>query len=252
MSFGFIHGVMNTDNTAISGETIDYGPCAFIDAFHPQCVFSSIDRQARYSWENQPNMALWNLTRLAETLLPLLDANETKSLAIAEKTLAGFSECFSQQYMSRFRAKFGLAQNQTEQDELIQDGLSLIANQQVDFTLFFRQLTRAASGNSSVALSSLFTDQDAFLPWFAQWQNAVDPTEQAATMRTTMQRANPIVIPRNHRVEQAIQSAYAGDYSPFHRLTKALQNPCAEQAEYADLEAPPRPEEIIAETFCGT
>ena len=252
MSLGFIHGVMNTDNTAISGETIDYGPCAFIDAFHPQCVFSSIDRQARYSWENQPNMALWNLTRLAETLLPLLDANETKSRAIAEKTLAGFSECFSQQYMSRFRAKFGLAQNQTEHDELIQDGLSLIANQQVDFTLFFRQLTRAASGDSSVALSSLFTDQDTFLPWFARWRNAVDPTEQAATILTTMKRANPIVIPRNHRVEQAIQSAYAGDYSPFHRLTKALQNPYAEQAEYADLEAPPRPEEIVAETFCGT
>ena len=252
MSLGFIHGVMNTDNTAISGETIDYGPCAFIDAFHPQCVFSSIDRQARYSWENQPNMALWNLSRLAETLLPLLDANEKKSLAIAEKTLAGFSECFSQQYMSRFRAKFGLAQNQTEHDELIQDGLSLIANQQVDFTLFFRQLTRAASGDSSVALSSLFTDQDTFLPWFARWRNAVDPTEQAATILTTMKRANPIVIPRNHRVEQAIQSAYAGDYSPFHRLTKALQNPYSEQAEYADLEAPPRPEEIVAETFCGT
>ena len=197
-------------------------------------------------------MALWNLSRLAETLLPLLDENEKKSLAIAEKTLAGFSECFSQQYMRRFRDKFGLTQNQTEHDELIQDGLSLIANQQVDFTLFFRQLTCAASGNSSVALSSLFADQDTFLQWFARWQNAVDSAQQAATILTTMQRANPILIPRNHRVEQAIQSAYAGDYSPFHRLTKALQNPYAEQAQYADLEAPPRPEEIIAETFCGT
>ena len=136
-------------------------------------------------------MALWNLSRLAETLLPLLDANEKKSLAIAEKTLAGFSECFSQQYMSRFRAKFGLAQNQTEHDELIQDGLSLIANQQVDFTLFFRQLTRAASGDSSVALSSLFTDQDTFLPWFARWRNAVDPTEQAATILTDNEKSQP-------------------------------------------------------------
>lgn len=246
MSLGFIHGVMNTDNTAISGETIDYGPCAFMDVFHPQCVFSSIDRQARYAWGNQPNIALWNLTRLAETLLPLLDEKEDKAMAIADETLNGFSEHFSDQYMTRFRAKFGLIDAQD--DEVIQSGLSLIATQQVDFTLFFRNLTCAATGDDPEALTALFPDQAAFENWFKQWLSVVDSEIGLAAMK----KANPILIPRNHRVEQAIQGAYAGDYTQFHRLTEALEKPFEESEECADLEAAPRPEEIVTETFCGT
>ncbi|MBT8045040.1 MAG: YdiU family protein, partial [Verrucomicrobiae bacterium] len=246
MSLGFIHGVMNTDNCAISGETIDYGPCAFMDAFHPQCVFSSIDRHGRYAWGKQPNIVLWNLTRLAETLLPLLHDKEDKALSIAEQTLSGFSEYFGKQYMIRFRKKFGFTD--PDHDEMIQSGLSLIANQQVDFTLFFTNLTRYASGRDPAALQSLFPDQAAFKIWLKQWQNGFDSTQGLDDMKT----ANPVLIPRNHRVEQAIQAAYAGDYAPFHRLTEALQQPFEEKQEYADLEAAPEPEEIVTETFCGT
>lgn len=246
MSLGFIHGVMNTDNCAISGETIDYGPCAFMDTFHPQCVFSSIDRQARYAWGNQPNIALWNLSRFAETLLPLLGDDSGVATGIAETALSGFSDYFGKQYMTRFRAKFGLPENAP--DEIIQRGLSLLAEQQIDFTLFFRHLTRVAEGDDPETLSGVFTDKAPFETWLTQWREASDPTQALPAMRA----ANPILIPRNHRVEQAIQSAYAGDFSPFHRLTNALADPYSEQEECADLETPPRPEEIVHETFCGT
>ena len=246
MSLGFIHGVMNTDNCAISGETIDYGPCAFMDTFHPQCVFSSIDRQARYAWGNQPNIALWNLSRFAETLLPLLGDDSGVATGIAETALSGFSDYFGKQYMTRFRAKFGLPENAP--DEIIQRGLSLLAEQQIDFTLFFRHLTRVAEGDDPEIFSGVFTDKAPFETWLSQWREASDPTQALPAMRA----ANPILIPRNHRVEQAIQSAYAGDFSPFHRLTHALADPYSEQEECADLETPPRPEEIVHETFCGT
>jgi len=249
MSLGFIHGVMNTDNTTISGETIDYGPCAFMDTFHPDCVFSSIDVNGRYSWGNQPNIGHWNLTRLAETLLPLLDDDQDKATEIAEALLSGYSDDFSQHYMSRFRAKFALSASAP--DSIIQDGLTLLADQQVDFTLFFRHLTQVAAGNcdgSKKSLAALFTEADSFETWFAQWRLEADPAEHLAAMQT----ANPIIIPRNHRVEQAIQSANAGDLAPFHRLTKALKTPYAEQDEFTDLEQAPKPEEIVHETFCGT
>ena len=254
MSLGFIHGVMNTDNTSISGETIDYGPCAMMDAFHPDCVFSSIDVNGRYAWGNQPNIAHWNLTRLAETLLPLFDTDNDKAITLAESALSDFSTSFSRQYMSRFRAKFGLKETpeetlmKTETDEVLQDGLSLIANQQIDFTLFFRRLTLVASGDDPETLSSMFNDKGSFESWLARWRGELDTTDGAHNMRA----ANPILIPRNHRVEQAIQRAYAGDFSPFHRLTKALETPFSEQKNYQDLETPPTPEEIVQETFCGT
>lgn len=246
MSLGFIHGVMNTDNTAISGETIDYGPCAFMDAFHPDCVFSSIDVNGRYSWGNQANIGHWNLTRLAETLLPLLDDDQDQATEIAKVALDEYSDLFGSEYMSRFRAKFSLPD--TAPDEIIQHGLSLLADQQTDFTLFFRHLTRAAAGEGKETLTALFTDTTPFETWFASWQLEANPPE----LLTAMQVANPILIPRNHRVEQAIQCAYAGDFAPFHRLNQALSTPYADQLEFADLENPPAPEEIVHETFCGT
>ncbi len=246
MSLGFIHGVMNTDNTAISGETIDYGPCAFMDAFHPQCVFSSIDHGGRYAWGNQPDIGLWNVARFAETLLPLLSEDPGKATRIAQAALSRYPERFGRQYLVRFRAKFGLPAEAPV--EIIQEGFNLLGAQEVDFTLFFRHLTRVAEGGDSETLFAMFTRREPFEVWFAKWRSAAESTRRLADMRS----ANPTMIPRNHRVEQAIRSAYEGDFAPFHRLVNALTAPYADQAEYADLEAPPRPEEIVHQTFCGT
>ena len=246
MSLGFIHGVMNTDNTAISGETIDYGPCAFMDAFHAQGVFSSIDSLGRYAWGNQSDVGLWNLTRFAETLLPLLSGDPSKATKIAEAVLSGYLERFGNQYIAHFRAKFGLPREAPV--ELINECFDLLGTQAVDFTLFFRQLTRVAGGEDSQTLTAMFGGSEPFKTWFAKWRREADPAKHLADMRA----ANPILIPRNHRVEQAIKSAYTGDFSKFHRLVDALAAPYTDQVEYADLETPPRPEEIVHETFCGT
>jgi uncharacterized protein YdiU (UPF0061 family) len=246
MSLGFIHGVMNTDNTAISGETIDYGPCAFMDVFHSQCVFSSIDSGARYAWGNQPDIGLWNLTRFAETLLPLLSEDPGEATQIAQAALSGYPGRFGGQYIACFRVKFGLPPEAPV--ELINECLDLLETQGVDFTLFFRHLTRVAGGEDSKTLAAMFHSSEAFQKWFATWRSEADPAKHLADMRA----ANPILIPRNHRVEQAIQSAYGGDFAPFHRLVDALAAPYAERLEYADLELPPQPDEIVRQTFCGT
>ena len=246
MSLGFIHGVMNTDNTAISGETIDYGPCAFMDDFRWQCVFSSIDSGARYAWSNQPDIGPWNLTRFAETLLPLLSGDQSEAVKMAEGALAGYSERFGRQYVARFRAKLGLPPEAPV--ELIQECLDLLGTQEVDFTLFFRHLTRVAGGEAPETLTAMFSNREHFETWFVKWRSEADPANHFADMRT----ANPVLIPRNHRVEQAIKSGYGGDFAPFHRLVEALASPYGDQVEYADLEMPPRPEEIVHATFCGT
>ena len=246
MSLGFIHGVMNTDNMAISGETIDYGPCAFMDVFHPRCVYSSIDSHGRYAWSSQPDIGLWNVTRFAETLLPLLSGDQSEATRIAEAALSRYPERFRSEYVARFQAKLGLTPEAPV--ERIQECLDLLGAQEVDFTLFFRQLTRVAGGESPQMLAAMFSSSEPFEEWFATWLKEADPTTRVTDMRA----ANPVRIPRNHRVEQAIQSAYAGDFAPFHRLVDALAAPCDEQIEFEDLEAPPRPDEIVHQTFCGT
>ena len=245
MSVGFIHGVMNTDNVAISGETIDFGPCAYIEAFHPGCVFSSIDHSARYAWGNQPAIAQWNLTRFAETLLPLIDDDASKATELAETALAGFFGQFQHHYLHAFCLKLCLPDDGAT---LIKETLEVLESQKVDFTLFFRHLTGVAAGESPDTLAALFADRATFETWLTSWRALADPDKHLAEMRA----ANPILIPRNHRVEQAIQSAYAGDFAPFHRLADALKEPYTEQDQHADLEAPPRPEEVVHETFCGT
>lgn len=245
MALGFIHGVMNTDNCSIAGETLDYGPCAMMDAFHPDKVFSSIDREGRYAWGNQPNIAHWNLTRLAETLLPLLDPDRERAIVVAREVLDGFSEHFSDAYMMRFRDKFGLAGE--EADGVLQDGLSLMANHGVDFTLFFRALTELAAGGGMERLVGLFAGRDGFEAWLEAWLAGQYPGRLEA-----MRRANPVLIPRNHRVEQAIEAAYDGDLEPFMRLLEALRQPFAERDAFADLQQPPSPAEEVRETFCGT
>jgi uncharacterized protein YdiU (UPF0061 family) len=246
MSLGFIHGVMNTDNTAISGETIDYGPCAFMDAFHSRRVFSSIDSGGRYAWGNQPDIGLWNLTRFAETLLPLLSEESGDATKIAEAALSGYAERFSGQYIVRFRAKFGLPPESPVQ--LVTECLDLLGAQAVDFTLFFRHLTRVAGGADLQELTAMFSSSEPFDKWLNKWRSEADPAKHLADMRA----ANPVRIPRNHQIEQAIQSAYGGDFARFHRLVDALAEPYADQAEYSDLETPPQPQEIVHRTFCGT
>ncbi len=248
LSLGFIHGVMNTDNCAISGETIDYGPCAFMEQFHPQCVYSSIDRQGRYAWGNQPQIAQWNLTRFAETLLPLIDPDKDAAIKQAEESLAAFPQQFHRGYLDRFAAKLGLPRDQEQTPDFIKATLEKIGPQQVDFTLFFRHLTRVAAGEDPAELLALWNSETAGRDWLEDWRTQADPTTRLDDMRA----ANPILIPRNHRVEQAIEAGYKGDFGPFHRLVDALTQPFAESADYRDLEAAARPEERVTETFCGT
>lgn len=233
MGLGFIHGVMNTDNCAISGESIDFGPCAFMDVFHPRCVFSAIDRNGRYAWINQPAIAEWNLARLAETLLPLIADSAENAVPFAEAALAKFSEQYARNYHAIFCDKLGVAH---ECDgAFINETLTMLASERLDFTRFFRQLTRVAAGADDVTLS-------APAEWLRKWRDH-------GPQPSAMQAANPALIPRNHRVEQAIQSAYRGDFAPFHRFTEAWQTPFADHAE---LEAAPLPEEVVERTFCGT
>jgi uncharacterized protein YdiU (UPF0061 family) len=246
MSLGFIHGVMNTDNTAISGETIDYGPCAFMDAFDAHAVFSSIDTQGRYAWGNQPDIGLWNVTRFAEALLPLLSEERNQAIAIAEAALATYPARFQDQYLARLRAKLGLPAEAPV--SLIQECLDLMGVHDVDFTLFFRRLTGVAGGEDPATLAAMFSDSEPFGIWFDRWRQATGRAPSLAVMRA----ANPIRIPRNHRVEHAIQRAYDGDFTPFHRLVEAIAAPYDEHAEYADLEMPPSAAEVVRRTFCGT
>src|SRR5665213_47013 len=188
MSLGFIHGVMNTDNTSISGETIDYGPCAYMDAFHPQRVFSSIDAGGRYAWSNQPDIGLWNVTRFAESLLPLLSENPDEATKLAEAALAGYPERFGGQYAAHFRAKFGLPPEAPV--VLIQECLGLLDVQEVDFTLFFRHLTRVAGGEDPKTLAVMFSSSEPFEQWFAKWRGEANPARHLAAMRG----ANPIPV----------------------------------------------------------
>ena len=248
LGLGFIHGVMNTDNCAVSGETIDYGPCAFMDGFHPQCVFSSIDRNARYAWGNQPSIAQWNLTRFAETLLPLINADKDAAIKVAEAALGTFPDRFQAGYLAAFRAKLGLAKANDESKAFIKSTLEGFAKNEVDFTLGFRHLTRIGSGEDAAEFVSLFTDEAAAQTWLADWRRVAAPESQL----TAMLAANPIRIPRNHRVEQAIQAGYQNDFVPFHRLVDALAHPFAEAAKFADLEQAPTTAERVTETFCGT
>jgi serine/tyrosine/threonine adenylyltransferase len=246
LSLGFVHGVMNTDNTSISGETIDYGPCAFVDRFHPQAVFSSIDRYGRYAWGSQPDIGAWNLTRFAETLLPLLHDDKAEAIRLAEGALAHYADRFAAAYLGRFRAKLALPD--TAPAASVQACLDLLAAQDIDFTLFFRRLTQVAAGDDVRSLSSLFKETATFETWLSQWRSEAD----VPGLLTAMRRANPVLIPRNHRVEAAIQAGNDGDYAPFHRLVDALAAPYDDRPEYADLEQPPRDEELVRETFCGT
>jgi uncharacterized protein YdiU (UPF0061 family) len=252
---GFIHGVMNTDNMAISGETIDYGPCAFMDTYDPGTVFSSIDHAGRYAYGNQPRIAHWNLTRLAETLLPLLADDEAAAMASAEAALAQFAPQFTAAYNAGLRAKLGLATEQPGDDELAHDLLRRMADNNADFTLTFRALCDAASGpDADAALRDLFVDPAAYADWAPRWRQrlALESTTPAAR-QAAMRAVNPAFIPRNHRVEAALDAAIAcNDLKPFEELLAVLSRPYEDQPDHAGHAAPPKEDERVLRTFCGT
>ncbi|MEW6121900.1 MAG: protein adenylyltransferase SelO [Pseudomonadota bacterium] len=255
MSLGFIHGVMNTDNMAISGETIDYGPCAFLDAYDPAKVFSSIDEFGRYAFGNQPRVAAWNLARLAEALLPLIDENTDRAVAAAQEVLGGFKDHFEEAHLQRMRAKLGLTTEEPEDARLVEDLLEAMHKGQADFTLTFRRLSRPAADQGTPAeLTDLFSNPERLEAWYAQYtarllRDPASPEERARAMLQT----NPRVIPRNHRIEAVIRAAVdEGDYEPFHDLVRVLAMPWSDQPDDAGYEAPPRPGEEVSRTFCGT
>ena len=250
---GFIHGVMNTDNTSISGETIDYGPCAFLDAYNPAQVFSSIDEMGRYAYANQPRIALWNLTRLAECLLPLFDSEQEKAIQQAQTILGEFPEKFTAAYQAGLRAKVGLFTAQDGDEALIQDLLDAMAKNAADFTLTFRHLGNAAADDAA-DVRAQFTDPAAFDEWANRWRArlALEP-QSAAERKAAMAAVNPAFIPRNHRIEAVIAAAVnADDYAPFEELLTVLAKPYEDQTQFAAYADPPLPEQMVTQTFCGT
>ncbi|MFO1033389.1 MAG: YdiU family protein [Hyphomicrobiales bacterium] len=248
MAVGFIHGVMNTDNMQIAGETLDFGPCAFMDAFHPKKVFSSIDEWGRYAWDQQPSMALWNLSRFAETLLPLIDTEQDAAIEKAQAALADFMPAFEVAFESLMRAKLGWHGTEEEDGAQIAAILRAMMEGGADLTLTFRHLTRHAAGESPIALTSLFNSVESAQSFLSAWQARAGAAPDVAAMRAH----NPVLIPRNHRIEEAIRAAEAGDVSLAERLSRALATPYAENPVFTDLEAAPRPGEEVRMTFCGT
>jgi uncharacterized protein YdiU (UPF0061 family) len=260
MHIGFIHGVMNTDNMSIAGETIDYGPCAFIDAYHHDQVFSSIDRHGRYAYSKQPPIGLWNLMRLAETLLPLLDEDPQTAVSRAQEVLEIYAGRYASHWLAGMRTKCGLSACRAVEDDddkaLIEALLDIMAQQGADFTLTFYQLSRLADQPSERdnRLRGLF-DQPAHIDaWLQRWRQrlTLEPQNDAVRQQS-MRSINPVYIPRNHRIEAAIRAAEdEGDFSVFRDLHAVLQNPYAEQQGKQSYMREPRPEEVVQYTFCGT
>jgi len=253
LNIGFIHGVMNTDNMAVSGETIDFGPCAFMNAYDPTTVFSSIDRMGRYAYGNQPQIAHWNIARFAETLLALIDPDEQRSIERASKTIDGFGPVFERFWLQGLREKIGLRTEQAEDRQLIQDLLGILEQNKVDFTVFFRQLGDAIEASADAAVGGLFENPAAFEGWATQWRarlsrEPMPPADRAAAMR----RKNPAFIPRNHLVEQALAAAGQGDLQPFNTLLEVLQHPFEDQPEFANYALAPPAGDAPYVTFCGT
>jgi uncharacterized protein YdiU (UPF0061 family) len=253
---GFIHGVMNTDNTALCGETIDYGPCAFMDEFDPDQVFSSIDHGGRYAYRNQPSIAHWNLSCLAQSLLPLLGEDQETAVALAQKAIDAFPVQFLDAHTEGMAAKLGLAHLGEDDTALVEDLWQLMAEHKLDFTLAFRRLADLAdeSGDAAQAVSELFEFPDALQPWLERWRMRLDKDAMpGAERQALMYRANPVFIPRNHLVEAAIAAATdENDLSVFHQLVDVLAEPHVYRTELAHFATPPRPEQVVRQTFCGT
>jgi serine/tyrosine/threonine adenylyltransferase len=255
MHIGFIHGVMNTDNTALSGETIDFGPCAFLDSYDPATTFSAIDELGRYAYGNQPTMAQWNLARFAETLLPLLDPNPERAVEIANEAISMFTSRFQEHWLAGMRAKLGLVRNEEGDLELARALLRAMHENAADFTLTFRRLCDAAvDEKADVNLRALFANPAAYDNWASRWRSRLAAERLDLDARAQAMRAvNPAFIPRNHRVEQALDAAIEyGDFSRFAGLLTVLSRPYEDQAVFADYANPPDTDERVFRTFCGT
>jgi uncharacterized protein YdiU (UPF0061 family) len=244
---GFIHGVMNTDNVSIAGETIDYGPCAFMDAYNPETVFSSIDQHGRYAYGKQPQIGGWNMARLGEALMPLFSDDQDEALKQANESLQNYQPHFGQALMAGLRRKLGLFTEQEGDGELAQDFLNILNDHGTDFTLAFRRL-----GDGTAR--GLFEEPAAFDAWAGRWRaRTAAESQDEATRSAAMHAANPLYIPRNHRVEAALSAAIEdGDYGPFEELLTVLANPYDERPEFAAYAEPPGPDQRTYRTFCGT
>jgi len=255
MAVGFVHGVMNTDNTSIAGETLDFGPCAFMDAYHPKTVFSSIDAQGRYAYGNQPVMARWNLARLAEILLPLMASNEAEARALAHAELAAFPDRYAVHWQAAARAKLGLQRADSGDAELIGWLLAAMQTEAADFTLTFRELAMALRGDTT-PVRARFNYAADFDAWLTRWQarlaqeHGTDQAQLAIAAR--MDTVNPLYVPRNHRVEAALEAAKTGNLSPFHALLAAVTQPFTARTEWAAFAEPAPPSAGAFTTFCGT
>jgi uncharacterized protein YdiU (UPF0061 family) len=255
MAVGFVHGVMNTDNASIAGETLDFGPCAFMDAYHPKTVFSSIDAQGRYAYGNQPVMARWNLARLAQTLLPLIASDEDAALAAANAEIAAFPERYAAHWQAAFRAKLGLTQPDAQDAELIGWFLAILQAEQADFTLSFRALAAVLRGDAAPLRTRLHESRD-FEHWLNRWQARLQAEgATGAALRAVADRmdaVNPLYIPRNHAVQAALDAAQAGDFAPVHALLAAVTQPFVAHADWAIWAQPPPVGAATCTTFCGT
>ena len=255
MNVGFIHGVMNTDNMAVSGETIDFGPCAFMDSYDSAAVFSSIDRQGRYAYGNQPHAGVWNLARFAETLLPIIDDDADRAVQLASDVISTFAVRFADASQAGLRRKLGLAAKEDGDSALADELLDAMQRNRADFTLTFRRLCDAAeSGEGDAQVRALFANPREYDEWAGRWRlrlerEAAEPAARAQAMR----QVNPAVIPRNHRIEQVIKAAVENqDFGPFAELSTVLSQPYRPIEGFDSYAAPPQPGERVLQTFCGT
>jgi len=252
MNIGFIHGVMNTDNMTISGETIDYGPCAFMDKYAASTVFSSIDQYGRYAYANQPEILTWNLARLAETLIPHVDTKKERAIELLTETIECIQPLYESYWLSGMRSKIGLTTEDILDEELINDLLKIMEAGQADFTLVFRRLSKTLQGDSD-AVRNLFKEPDAFNAWLVRWQKRLEQEDIVAeTTAQAMDRVNPIYIPRNHKVEESLAAAVNQDMTPFTKLLEVVIQPFDEVAGNEAYAEPAPATNRRYQTFCGT
>ncbi len=248
MRVGFIHGVMNTDNVTISGETIDYGPCAFMDTYDPETVFSSIDHQGRYAYFNQPGITKWNLSRFAETLIPLIDENEDKAIEIAKEVIDNFSTLYKENWLTMMRNKIGLFNREANDENLINDLLKWMYQKKADYTNTFCLLMK-----NDIKKERLFQDSN-FINWYKRWNVRLSQNKKPKELSLNLMRSNnPLVIPRNHKVEESLEAASnEGNLKPFHNLIKYLKKPYENQTGISNFQTVPESNGKRYQTFCGT